>query len=127
MSLSSSAREKLYDAETAKARAAGLGNLPICNICGNQVDGRRDRWHESHDPQIPKHMGGNVTGIAHERCNLKHNNEIDTPLYWKNKRVRQRHIGAKVASGRSFQGNRGSYLKKKLNGSVVIRATGERA
>ena len=65
MSLSSSAREKLYDAETAKARAAGLGNLPICNICGNQVDGRRDRWHESHDPQIPKHMGGNVTGIAH--------------------------------------------------------------
>lgn len=125
--LSSSAREKLYDAEAAKAKAAGLGEHPICNICQTPIDGRRDRWHESHDPSIPKHMGGEVTGIAHERCNFQHNNEHDTPLYWKNRRVRQRHIGAKVASGKPFQGNRGSYLKKKLNGSVVIRATGEKA
>jgi len=56
--LSSSAREKLYDAEAAKAEAAGLGSLPICNICGDPIDGTRERWHESHDPKIPKHMGG---------------------------------------------------------------------
>jgi hypothetical protein len=123
--LSSSAREKLYDAEAAKAKAAGLGELPICNICTTPVDGRRQRWHESHDPLIPKHMNGEVTGIAHEGCNLKHNNEHDTPLYWKNRRVRQRFIGAKVASGRPLPGGRRSFLKKKVNGQVVIRATGE--
>lgn len=124
MTLSASAREKLYDAEARKARAAGLGNLPICNICGNAIDGRRDVWHESHDPLIPKHMGGAVTGIAHERCNLDHNHKIDTPLYWKNRRIRQRHIGAK-RPGTKLPGSRLSPFKKKINGQVVDRRTGE--
>lgn len=40
--LSSSKRAALYDAEVAKARAAGFGNLPLCNICGLPIDGTRD-------------------------------------------------------------------------------------
>ena len=125
MSLSSSARAKLYDAEAAKAKAAGLGFLPICNICRAPIDGRRDRWHESHDPSIPKHMGGEITGIAHERCNLRHNNEHDTPLYWKVKRVRWRHIGAKAPSGRPMPGTRASGIKKPFNGPPINRRTGK--
>lgn len=123
--LSSSAREKLYDAEAAKARAQGLGNLPICNICGTPIDGTRQRWHESHDPLKPRWMDGEVTGIAHEACNLRHNNDHDTPLYFKVKRVRQRHIGAKVAKGRPMAGTRASGIKKPFNGPPIDRATGE--
>lgn len=119
--LSSSAREKLYDAECAKAEAAGRGSLPICNICDCPIDGTKDRWHESHDPQIPRHMGGDITGIAHEACNLRHNNEHDTPLYWKNRRVRQRHIGAHVTRSRPLPGTKASGWKHKMNGEWVRR------
>lgn len=123
--LSSSAREKLYDAEAAKAKAAGLGDLPICNICGTPIDGTRQRWHESHDPAIPRHMGGEVTGIAHEACNLRHNNTHDTPLYFKMKRVRQKYIGAKVSRGRPLPGTKASGIKKPFNGPPVDRRTGK--
>lgn len=126
MSLSSRDREKLYDAEAAKAKAAGLGNLPICNICQTPIDGTRQRWHESHDPKIPKHLGGDVTGIAHEACNLRHNNEHDTPLYWKTRRVRQRHIGAKVPQGRPMLGTKASGVKRPFRrGPPIDRETGE--
>lgn len=122
---SSSVREKLYDAEAAKARAAGRGDLPICNICDLPIDGTRERWHESHDPSIPRHMGGEITGIAHERCNLQHNHEHDTPLFWKMKRTRWRHIGAKVSSGRPLPGTRASGIKKTMSGQVIDRRTGK--
>lgn len=123
--LSSTAREKLYDAEAAKAKASDRGDLPICNICDCPIDGRRERWHESHDPQIPKHMGGEVTGIAHERCNLKHNNEHDTPLFWRLKRIRQFHIGARVPRGRPMPGTIASGIKKPFNGPPIDRKTGD--
>ena len=121
MALSSTAREKLYDAEAAKAIADGRGKLPICNICDLPIDGRRDRWHESHDPKIPKHLGGEVTGIAHARCNLRHNNQHDTPLYHKVKRKRQKDIGAWRSSSRPFPCGRDSAFKKKIGGEVVAR------
>ena len=78
--LSTSDREKLYDNEAAKAHELGLGELPICNICQHPIDGVKSAWDESHDPKIPNWLGGEVTGIAHRRCNRKHNNEHDTPL-----------------------------------------------
>jgi len=125
--LSSSAREKLYDSEAARAREHGHGDLPICNICGNPIDGVKSAWDESHDPKIPHWLGGEVTGIAHRRCNRQHNNQHDTPLYWKTKRVRQRHIGAHVARSRPLPGGKSDPFKIKLNGRVpVSRVTGER-
>lgn len=123
--LSSRDREKLYDAEAAKARAAGKGDLPICNLCGDPIDGRRQRWHESHDPTKPKWLGGEVTGIAHARCNQKHNNDHDTPLYWKTRRVRQRFIGAKAPAGRPLAGSIASNIKKPFRGPPIDRRTGE--
>lgn len=119
--LSTRDRERLYDAEAAMAFVLGRGDLPICNICGDPIDGVKSAWDESHDPQIPHWLGGEVTGIAHRRCNRQHNNEHDTPLFWKTKRVRQRHIGAHVARSRPLPGGRGDYLKKKISGEVVRR------
>lgn len=125
MTLSSRAREQLYDAEAAKARAAGLGNLPICNICKLPVDGVRSRWHESHDPHIPKWLGGEVTGIAHARCNLEHAYRIDTPLFHKNNRIRQKFIGAKTRKSRPMVGTRDSNIKLRVGGGRPIdRRTG---
>jgi hypothetical protein len=120
MTLSSRAREKLYDAEAAKAVAAGRGNLPICNLCDAPIDGTRQRWHESHDPAIPKHMGGAVTGIAHEPCNLRHNNLHDTPLFHKVHRQRRRYIGASRTS-RPMPGSRDSGWRKRFDGTVERR------
>jgi hypothetical protein len=41
-------------------------------------------------------------------------------------RKRKKHLGFKVR-GQKLPGCRDSFLKKKMNGEVVIRATGERA
>jgi len=109
--LSTTDREKLYDSEAAKARELGLGDLPICNICGTPIDGVKSAWDESHNPKIPHWLGGEVTGIAHRRCNRQHNNEHDTPLYWKTKRVRQRYIGARATASRPMPGTHASGIK----------------
>jgi len=119
--LTSKQRETLFDQETAKARSMGLGDHPICNICGDPIVEFRERWHESHDPHLPHALGGSVTGIAHERCNLEHNWRIDTPLVAKNKRIRQRYIGAKAPSRRPLPGGRNSAYKIKIGGGVEPR------
>ncbi len=118
--LSSTKREQLYDAESLKAREEGKGDLPICNICGLPIDGVRSAWDESHDPSIPRWLGGAVTGIAHRRCNRKHNNDHDTPLYAKSGRQRRMNIGAK-RSQFPLPGGRDDRLRKKITGEVVER------
>jgi hypothetical protein len=125
--LSTKAREKLYDAEAAKARAAGRGDLPICNICDCPIDGKTQAWHESHDPTKPRWLGGEVTGIAHERCNLLHNNQHDTPLFAKNNRQRQGYIGAKVSAYRPMPGTKRSGIRKPMRpySDPVDRRTGQ--
>lgn len=125
MSLSSRDREKLYNAEAAKARKAGLGDLPICNICGFAIDGTRQRWHVSHDPAKPRWLHGSITGIAHAGCNLEHAYRIDTPRFHKSNRIRQRFIGAKVRKGRPMVGTIDSGIKLRLGGGrPVDRRTG---
>ncbi len=118
--LSSTKREQLYDAEALKAREAGKGDLPICNICGLPIDAPRQRWDVSHDPMKPRWMDGAITGIAHSRCNRKHNNEHDTPLYAKWRRLRRREIGA-TRSLNPLPGGRDDRIKKKISGEVVPR------
>lgn len=118
--LSSTKREELYDAETEKAREAGLGELPICNICHLPIDGTKSRWDASHDPMKPRWLGGDITGIAHSRCNRQHNNNVDTPLFAKSRRQRWMNIGAK-RSQFPMPGGRDDKIKKKINGMVVER------
>jgi hypothetical protein len=123
--LSSTKREQLYKAEAAKARAAGLGPLPICNICGFAIDGTRQRWHVSHDPVKARWLNGAVTGIAHARCNLDHAYTVDTPKFHKSNRVRQKYIGAKVRKGRPMIGTFDSNVKIPMTrGRPINRQTG---
>ena len=122
--LPSSERAKLYEREAEKARAAGRGVLPICNICDCPIDGATQAWDESHDPAKPRFLGGAVTGIAHRRCNRTHNNRHDTPLYASGNRKRWRAMGAYVPA-RPMAGSRSDRLKRTLDGRTIERATGE--
>lgn len=109
--LTSSQREALWDRECAKAVAGGNGQFPICNLCALPIFPGQ-RWHESHNKFLPHAIGGDVDGIAHERCNLNHNHTHDTPLVAKVKRIRQKHIGA-YRRHETFRGWR------KFNGTAV--------
>lgn len=126
MSLSSRAREQLYDAEAAKARAAGRGDLPICKLCDCPIDGVKSAWDENHAKEFPRFLGGAVDGISHRKCNRRHNNLVDTPRYAKSRRQRQMNIGAKVSTWRPMIGTKRSGVKKPLHpwSKPVSRVTG---
>lgn len=124
--LTSKQREQLYDAEALKAHEAGRGELPICNICDLPVDGTTQAWDESHQKHKPRWLGGSVEGIAHRRCNRRHNNQHDTPKFAKSNRQRQRNIGARVSSSRPIVGSIRSGIKKRIDAFArpVDRNTG---
>lgn len=122
--LTSKQREALWQSEAEKACAAGLGEFPMCNICGFAILPARE-WDESHDPTKPRWLGGKVTGIAHKKCNRDHNAQIDTPSFAKNERIRKRHLDF-TRSRTPMAGGRDDTLKKTMRGEVVSRATGER-
>lgn len=119
--LTSKQRQALYESESAKALASGRGEHPICNICNLPVQPGQE-WHDSHNKYLPHAAGGERDGIAHARCNLKHNNEHDTPLVAKLKRIAQKHSGA-YRSANPMRGSRDHpwQEKQKLNGTVVRR------
>lgn len=123
MSLTARQRQQLYDREVEKARAAGRGDLPICNLCDEEVK-LGSLWHESHVGR-PKANGGTEVGIAHDRCNLEHNNRFVTPQIAKANRQRWAHTGAKLKSRRPLPGSRSDWRSKKVNGTVIDRRTGE--
>lgn len=114
-SLSSSARQALYD------RCRGDNEFPTCNICGNPVDGVREPWDESHDPDLPPRCwGGMVTGIAHRECNRRHGAEVVVPMVAKAERGYRKHIGAHKPRHK-LPGGRDSNIKIKIGGGVVAR------
>lgn len=123
MTLTARQRQQLYDREVEKARACGRGDLPICNLCDEPVKLGAD-WHESH-VGAPKANGGEVVGIAHARCNLDHNHRFVTPQVAKANRQRWAHTGAKLKSRRPLPGGKDSAIKKRMDGSVVDRRTGQ--
>ncbi len=116
-SLTTKQREELYE------RCRGERKFPDCNICFLPIHPGQ-RWHESHDPLLPRALGGVATGIAHERCNLQHNHHHDTPLVAKITRVRRKDIGA-FRSYRPMLGSRASGVSKPFRGPPIDRRTGE--
>lgn len=113
--LSSRDREALYD------RCRGEKEFPDCNICGLPVDGVRQAWDESHDPEGPPHcFGGTETGVAHRECNRRHGAEVVVPMDAKATRNRQKHIGAHVPRI-PMPAGRNSRIKRKIGGGVVAR------
>lgn len=116
-SLTSKQRQALYE------RCRGEKDYPDCNICGLPIQPGQ-RWHESHDPRLPRALGGDVTGIAHERCNLDHAHTHDVPLIAKTIRRRQKHTGAFRRQSR-LPGAKDSNIRITINKGPVDRRTGE--
>lgn len=123
--LSNRQREDLWDSECVKATQAKRGEYPICNICDTPIIPPADRWHESHDPYLPRALGGAVTGIAHDRCNLDHANIHDKPLIAKADRIRQKFIGAFRSSSPPIVGSKRSGIALPFRGGPIDRRTGQ--
>lgn len=122
--LSSKQRQQLYDSEAEKAREAGLGDFPICNICRQAIVAGA-LWDESHDPTKGHWLGGTETACAHRRCNRVHGQQIETPKFAKSERVRKRHLDI-TRSASPMSGGRDDRIKKTMRGEVVDRVTGQR-
>ena len=94
----------------------------ICSICGQKIDGVREKWEISHE--IPLALGGDDDEgnmrPAHERCHRQHTATVDAPQIAKAKRVHAKHTGAHRPRY-VMPGSRASGLKKKLDGTVVRR------
>ena len=94
----------------------------ICHICGQKIDGIRERWDVEH--VLPLELGGEETDEnrkpAHYSCH-KGKTKDDVRMIRKSDRVRAKHMGAKAPSRRPLPGGRNSPIKIKLDGTVVPR------
>lgn len=90
----------------------------ICHICGDKIDGTRERWDVEHI--IPLAIGGDDDesncAPAHDRCH-KHKTSTDRRDIAKTERIRAKHQGARKPRSRLSH----PHLKRKVDGSVVTR------
>jgi hypothetical protein len=117
--LSTRQREQLYAAEVEKAQIAERGDYPICALCDLPVEPGQ-AWDESHQKHKPRWLGGAVDGIAHRRCNRRHNNRHDTPLFAKNERMRKKHLDL-VRSSQPMPGGKHDDRYRGVDGIVRMR------
>lgn len=82
-------------------------------------------WDVSHE--IPLELGGadddSNRRAAHRKCHRAHTAAVDMPAIAKAKRIQAGHHGARVARS-PMRGGRNDSLKRKMDGTVVVRATG---
>jgi len=99
----------------------------ICHICNLPIDPVRQR-HEL-DHVIPLASGGtdddDNLAPAHAKCHLE-KTIGDVGKIAKGKRMRAFHLGTKPPPQKIMPGSRRHHLKKKLDGSVVLRSEDER-
>jgi len=100
----------------------------ICVVCGQHIDGVRERWIVEHIRALE--LGGaddlENMGPAHEACGREKTRD-DHAHAAEAKRRKIRHLGAAVAAARPLTGSRAGALKRKVNGTVVFRETRARA
>ncbi|TXN42533.1 HNH endonuclease signature motif containing protein [Methylobacterium sp. WL7] len=98
-----------------------------CVICGQRIDGVRERWIVEHIRALE--LGGTDDienmGPAHEACGREKTRD-DHARAAEAKRQKIRHLGAVVVT-RPLPGSRGCALKRKINGTVVLREAPDRA
>lgn len=123
MTLSTRAREQLYNSQAKIARDAGLGEHPICKLCQRPI-APPQKWDVNHEAHKPRWLGGAIDGISHRRCNRDHNNIHDTPLYAKSNRQRQKYIGAFRAK-HPMRFGRDDKIKIRMDGTPVYRDSGK--
>lgn len=95
-----------------------------CHICKCQIDPTQG-WDVSHE--IPLELNGADDEAnrrpAHRKCHQIHTATVDIPAIAKAKRVQAKHYAGR-SSARPMRGGRHDTLKRKMNGTVVVRATG---
>ncbi|AWN52720.1 HNH endonuclease [Methylobacterium sp. 17Sr1-1] len=94
----------------------------VCVICETPIDGVRERWIVEHIRALE--LGGaddlENMGPAHEGC-ARAKTRDDHAFTARAKRQKILHLGAATTS-HPLPGSRGSPLKRKINGQVVLRA-----
>lgn len=94
----------------------------VCHMCGLRVVAGQV-WEVSHE--IPLECGGadDETNwkVAHRSCHRHHTATVDIPTIAKVKRIRQKHLGAKLPSRNTLPGGKNSEWKRTLDGRVVPR------
>jgi hypothetical protein len=108
-------RRAFYDA------AKGDLEFPLCNICGRPILPCH-KWVESHMP-IPHAWKGEKTGVGHKRCNDLYWRKVEAPMMAKGRH--QHDMACDIDVSRNpLPGGRDDPRKRKMDGTVVDRATG---
>ena len=96
-----------------------------CHLCRGEIQPGQ-AWDVSHE--IPLELGGSDDDenrrAARRKCHRAHTAMVDQPRIAKAKRNYAKHHGARV-SHQPMRGGRHDFLKRKIDGTVVVRATGE--
>jgi 5-methylcytosine-specific restriction protein A len=111
-------RKPLTDKQRLEMFLAHKGK---CCICGNQIDGVRERWIDEHELALCFDGSNDLTnrGPAHEAC-AKTKTAKEATTRAKGRRFSEFHLGAKRSKSPMPCGRRSKW-KKKMNGEVVER------
>lgn len=122
--LSNTKREALWNDCRCDDSAGNLEEYPRCNIpgCGGFVTPGQ-KWVESHYP-VPAAHGGEITGVAHHRCNFQYWKEVEAPMMAHVTRARQKHRGI-YRPEHPMPGGRDDPRKRTMSGKLVDRRTGK--
>jgi hypothetical protein len=96
----------------------------LCNLCRMPVD-PGEAWDISHIG-VPAAHDGQTVGIAHRACNHADNHVNVIPFVAKTKRMYRNHHGIDEPglTPQALPFGRKSKLRKKLNGEIVPRRSG---
>jgi 5-methylcytosine-specific restriction protein A len=98
-----------------------LDNNGICHICTNPIDPIKEKWDADH--VNPREITGkddlDEFKPAHKKCHSV-KTASDIKIIRKSQRIRRKHMGIKKEGG-GFD----KRYKRKMDGSVVDRLTGE--
>lgn len=120
---------------TQRAALARSNGICECHLiphvfevaCGLAL-GDGNTFYEHIDPDwISKRNDLENCAALTKTCWKFKTDSYDKPVIAKTRRVSDLAAGIKDPHRQQLPGGRGSFLKKKMNGQVVIRATGERA
>lgn len=97
----------------------------ICHICGCKIDGTKESWDVEHVVPwaLTRDDSDENRRPAHTLCH-KSKTKGDVRSIAKAKRVHAKHIGA-YSTKNSIPGSKKSKYKRKIDGTVVDRETGE--